>query len=135
MPGRGTTDAIFAARQNIEKHWEMQKELHLVCIYLEKVYDRVTRLEVWRCLREQGVPEKYVRFVKDTYEVARTQVKTSIGLTGKNTDRVGLHQGSSLSPYLFDMLPDVMGRGIKEQPPGVCCLQTISCCAALEETM
>ena len=35
MPDRGTTDAIFAARQVIEKHREMQKELHLVCIYLE----------------------------------------------------------------------------------------------------
>ena len=30
MPGRGTTDAIFAARQVIEKHREMQKELHLM---------------------------------------------------------------------------------------------------------
>ena len=79
--------------------------------------DRVPRQDVWRCLREQGVPEKYVRLVKDTYEDTRTQVKTSIGLTGKITVRVGLHQGSSLSPYLFDMILDVMGRGIKEQPP------------------
>ena len=94
MPGRGTTDAIFAARQVIEKHREMQKELHLVFIDLEKAYDRVPRQEVWRCLREQGVPEKYVCLVKDTYEDARTQVKTSIGLTGKITVRVGLHQGS-----------------------------------------
>ena len=117
MPGRGTTDAIFAARQVIEKHREMQKELHLVFIDLEKAYDRVPRLEVWRCLREQGVPEKYVRLVKDTYEDARTQVQTRIGLTGKITVRVGLHQGSSLSPYLFDMILDVMGRGIKEQSP------------------
>ena len=68
-------------------------------------------------MREQGVPEKYVRLVKDTYEDARTQVKTSIGLTGKITVRVGLHQGSSLSPYMFDMILDVMGRGIEEQPP------------------
>ena len=86
-------------------------------------------------MREQGVLEKYVHLVKDRYEDARTQVKTSIGLTGKITVRVGLLQGSSLSPYLFDMILDVMGRGIKEQPPGVCCLQMISCCAALEETM
>ena len=27
--------------------------------------------------------------------------------------RVGLHQGSSLSPYLFAMIMDVIGRGIK----------------------
>ena len=114
MPGRGTTDAIFAARQVIGKHREMQKALHLVFIDLEKAYARVPRQEVWRCLREQGVPEKYVRLVKDTYEDARTQVKTSIGLTGKITVRVGLHQGSSLSPYLFDMILDVTGQGIKE---------------------
>ena len=36
MPGRGTTDAIFAERQVIENHREMQKELHLVFIDLEK---------------------------------------------------------------------------------------------------
>ena len=41
----------------------------------------------------------------------------SIGLTGPVAVRVGLHQGSSLSPDLFDMILDVMGRGIKEQPP------------------
>ena len=35
MPGRGTPDAIFAARQVIEKHREMQKELHQVFIYLD----------------------------------------------------------------------------------------------------
>ena len=116
MPGRGTTDAIFAARQVIEKHRETHKELHLVFIYLEKAYDRVPRQEFWMCLREQAVPEKNVRLVKDTYEDARTQVKTRIGLTGKITVRVGLHQGS-LSSYLFDMILDVMGRGIKEQPP------------------
>ena len=33
----------------------------------------VPRQEVWRCLREQGVPEKYVRLVKDTYEDARLE--------------------------------------------------------------
>ena len=34
-------------------------------------------------MREQGVPEKYVRLVKDTYEDERTQFKTSIRVTGK----------------------------------------------------
>ena len=109
----GHNDAIFAARQVIEKHREMQKEQHMVFIDLEKAYDRVPRQEVW----EQGFPEKYVRLVKDTYGDARTHVETSIGVTGKITVRVGLHQGSSLSPYLFDMILDVMGRGIKEQSP------------------
>ena len=58
-----------------------------------------------------------MRLVKDTYEDARTQVKTSVGLTGKITVRVGLHQGSSLSPYPFDMILDVMDGASKSSPP------------------
>ena len=42
----------------------------------------MSQQEVWRCLRERGVPEKYVRLVKDTYEDARTQVNTSRGRRG-----------------------------------------------------
>ena len=86
MPGRGTTDAIFSARQVIEKHREMQ-----VFIDLDKAYDRVPLQEVWMCLREQGVPEKYVCLEKYTYEDARTQVITSIGVAGKIAVRVGLY--------------------------------------------
>ena len=82
----------------------MQKELQMVIIDHEKACDRVPRQGVWRYLRKQGVPEKYVRLAKYTYEDARTQVKTSIGLTGKITVRVGLHQGSSLNPYLLLLL-------------------------------
>ena len=66
MPGRGTTDAIFAVRQLMEKHREIQKELHImVFIDLEKAYDRVPRQEPWRCMRDKGVREKYVMIVQD----------------------------------------------------------------------
>ena len=47
--------------------------------------------------------------------------------------RVGVHQGSSLGPYLFDMILDVMGRGAiadgaSKNSPMVYAVQT-SCCA------
>ena len=38
MPGRSTTDAIFALRQLLEKYREGQKKLHCVFIDLEKAY-------------------------------------------------------------------------------------------------
>ena len=47
----------------------------------KKAYDRVPRQEVWRCMRQNGVPEKYVMIVQDMYEGARTWVKSSVGIT------------------------------------------------------
>ena len=117
MPGRGTVDAIFALRQMMEKHREKQKGLHMVFIDLEKAYDRVPRQEVWRCLREKGVPEKYVRIIQDMYERAEANIKTSVGLTKSFPVNVGLHQGSALSPYLFDLVMDVVTQGIRDQAP------------------
>ena len=64
----------------------------MVFIDLEQAYDRVPRQEVWICMREKGVPEKYVMIVQDMYEGARTQVKCSVGITDKIPVGVGLHQ-------------------------------------------
>ena len=46
MPGKCTTDALFALRVLMEKYREDQKELHCVFVYLEKAYDKVSREEV-----------------------------------------------------------------------------------------
>ena len=78
MPGRGKTEAIFAVRQHMEKHQGKQTGLHMVFMDLEKACDRVPRQNVWRCMREKGVPEKCVRIIQDMNEGATTQVKSSV---------------------------------------------------------
>lgn len=79
MPGKGTTDSVFALRQVMETHREKQTGLHIVFIDLEKAYDIVPRQEVWRCTQEKEMPEKYVKLVQDMYEGAKTKVKSSFG--------------------------------------------------------
>ena len=117
MPGRSTTDAISILRFTMEKHREKQKGLHLVFIDLEKAYDRVPRQEVWRCMRAKGVPEKYVRLVKDMYKDVKTIVRSSVGDTEKFPVKVGLHQGSALSPYLFDIVLDIITEDVRDVSP------------------
>ena len=74
MPGRRTTDAMFALRMLIEKYRKGQRELHCVFVGLEKAYDRVAREELWYCMRKSGIVEKYVQLVQDMNEGTETVV-------------------------------------------------------------
>ena len=117
MRGIGTVDGIFTLRQIMEKHRERQKTLHMAFIDLEKAYDRVPRQEIWRCLRERGVMEKYVRMIRELYRNVKTSVRSAVGRTENFQVRVGLHQGSALSPLLFNIVLDVLTENVREEPP------------------
>lgn len=73
-----------------------------------------------------------VRTVQATYERVRTQVRDSVGVTDTIPVRIGLHQGNSLSPYLFGLVMDVLTFGIKGQPPGACFLLMTFYCVGPE---
>ena len=117
MPKKSTSDALFALRMLMEKYREGQKELHCVFVDLEKAYDRVPREEVWYCMRKSGVAERYVRIVQDMYENSTTAVRCSVGLSESFRVKVGLHQGSALSPFLFAMVMDRLTDEIREESP------------------
>ena len=101
----------------MEKYREGQKELHCVFVDLEKAYDKVPREEVWYCMRKSGLAEKYVRIVQYMYDGSTTAVRCAVGVTEGFEVKVGLHQGSTLSPCLFAMVMDRMTDEIREEAP------------------
>ena len=117
MSGRSTTDAIFALRQLIEKYREGSKDLHCVFIDLEKAYDRVPRQEIWNCLRLKDVEEKYIRLIQDMYENCETRLRCTVGTTTDFYVKVGLRQGSALSPFLFAIVMDRLTEQIQKVAP------------------
>ena len=117
MPGKSTTDALFALRVLMEKYREGQKELHCVFVDLEKAYYKVPREEVWYCMIKSGLAEKYVRIVQDMYDDSITAVRCAVLVTEGFEVKVGLHPGSALSPCLFAMMIDRMTDDIREDAP------------------
>ena len=101
----------------MEKYREGQKELHCGFVELEKAYDKVQREEVWYCMRKSGLAQKYVRIVQDMYDDSTTAVRCAVGVTDGFEVKVGLHQGSALSPCLFAMVMDRMTNEIREEAP------------------
>ena len=114
MPGKITTDAVFALRVLMEKFREGQKELHCVFVDLEKAYDNVPREEVWYCMRKSGLAEKYVQGM---HEVSTTAARCAVGVTEGFEVKVGHNQGSALSPCLFAMVMNRITDQIRQEDP------------------
>ena len=83
---------------------------------LEKVFDRVPREVVRWALRKLGVGEWLIRTIMALSE-ACTIVKTDAGLSESFEVKVGLHQGSVLSPLLFAAVMDVVSSEARSGLP------------------
>jgi len=117
MPGRSTIEAIFLIRHVMERYREQKKDLHMVFIDLEKDYDKIPRNVMWWALDRHKVPTKYVALIKNMYNNVMTRVRTSDGDTDDFPIKIGLHQGSALSPYLFALVMDEVTRDIQGDIP------------------
>ena len=55
--------------------------------------------------------------MQDMYRGTKTRVKTRCGRTEYFEVKVGLHQGSALSPVLFIIIMDVLAEEARTKPP------------------
>ena len=110
VPGRGTTDAIFVVRQLQEKYLAANKRLYMAFVDLEKAFDRVPRKVIWWALRKLGVDEWIVHLVQGMYSNARSRVHVGEGYSKQFEVKVGVHQGSVLSPLLFIIVLEALTR-------------------------
>ena len=115
--GKGTTDAIFIVRQMQEKYLAKKKELWMAFVDLEKAFDRVPREVVWWALRKVGAEEWLIKVIQSMY----VGVTTAVRMKGKESKdfevKVGVHQGSVLSPLLFTIVLEALSRHFRKGLP------------------
>jgi hypothetical protein len=116
-PGRSTTDAIFIVRQVQERFLAKKKDLWMAFVDLEKAFDRVPREVVWWALRKLGVHEWIVTVIISMYEGVTTAVKVYNGVSNDFEVKVGVHQGSVLSPLLFVIVLEALSCKFREGLP------------------
>ncbi|KAJ0495338.1 putative reverse transcriptase domain-containing protein [Helianthus annuus] len=85
----------------------------MVVINLEKAYDSVPHRLIWNSLESIGFREVY-RHNRDAYVKIETSVQVPIGDTNFFPVEVGLHQGSTLSPFLFVVVLDEFSKLIQQ---------------------
>ena len=113
MPGKGTTDAVFILRRLQEEYLDKEKKLYMCFIDLEKAFDRVPRKVLEWAMRKRGIPEAMVREGMSLYEGAKTRVRLGLELSEEFEVKVGVHQGSVLSPLVFAIVVDVVTENVR----------------------
>ena len=109
-------------RQVQEKHQAKKKKLYYAFVDLEKAFDRVPREVVKWALRKLVVDEWLIRIVMALYTEACTVVRIHAGLSESFKVKVGLHQGSVLSPLLFAAVMDVVSSEARSGLPSEFCM-------------
>ena len=84
---------------------------------LEKAFDRVPRKVIWWELRKLGVEEWIVRLVQGMYANARNRVRVGEGYSEEFEVKVGVHQGSELTPLLFINVFEAVSREFRSGVP------------------
>src|SRR6184192_1916558 len=104
-------------RQVQEKFLRKQKELWMAFVDLEKAFDRVPHEVLWWALRHVGVEEWMVNVIKSMYDGVTTAVKRNGEESESFEVKVGVHQGSVLSPILFNIVMQAIADNFKKGLP------------------
>ena len=86
----------------------------MVSIDVEKVYDRVFRDLLWWVLEKKGASTNYIDVM---YNNVVFGVRTIKSVSSEFSISIGLHQGSTLSPYLFILIINELTSHLHDRTP------------------
>ena len=89
--------------------------MYMCFVDLEKAFDRVPIGVMEWAMRKKGLPEILVKAMMSLYEGAETKVRVGSGWSEEFSVKVGVHQGSVLSPLLFAMVIDEVRENARKE--------------------
>ena len=106
----GTREGIFNLRTINERYLEKHKDVYICFIDYEKAFDRVKHEKLCEILKLIGMDGKDIRIIAKLYWEQVAVVRTQKGNSRNIKIRKGVRQGCVLSPYLFNLLTEMIFR-------------------------
>ena len=119
--GRATRDQIANIHWIMEKAREFQKNIYFCFIDYVKAFDCVDHNNLWKILKEMGIPDHLTCLLRNLDAGQEATVLTGQGTTDWLQIGKGVHQGCLLSLYLFNLYAECIMRntGLEEAPAGL----------------
>ena len=104
-----------------KKQSEFQKNMSFCFIDYAKAFDCVDHNKLWKLLKEMGIPDHLTCLLRNLYAGQEATVRTGHGKTDWFQIGKGVHQGSILSPCLFNLYAEYIMRntGLEEAQSGI----------------
>ena len=114
VPGKGTSNALFALRVLTENVLEVQKDIFVCFVDYEKAFDKVKHANLFNMLNEAGIDGKDMRLMRNLYWKQKATVRVGDEESPSLEIRRGVRQGCVLSPELFNLYSEVIMRDLLE---------------------
>ena len=121
--GRGTRDQIANIPYIMEKAREFQKNIYFCFIDYAKAFDCMDHNNLWKILKEMGIPDHLSCLLRNLYAGQEATVRTEHGTTGWFQIGKGICQGCTLSLSLFNLYVEYIIREGNGTPLQYSCLE------------
>ena len=117
--GRGCVDQGYTLAQVVSKRLDVQKSTYMCFVDLKKAYDSVWREGLFARMNEDGVPKKLLSLVRRWYKNVTVRIRVNDVESEWFESKVGVWQGDTLSPLLFNIFINGIVDKVKESGVGV----------------
>ena len=117
---RGVDDGMFCIRRIVEKARITRTTLYVLYIDIRKAYDCIPRDVMWITLEKMNIGGRVSKTLRRLYENITAEITDKYGTSAHFAQNVGLRQGCSTSPIIFNAIMDAILRTtFNEQTPGI----------------
>ena len=105
----------------MEKARKLQKKIYFFFIDYAKALDCVDHNQLWKILKEMGIPDHLTCLLRNLYAHQEATIRTGHGTTDWLQIGKGVRQGCILSPCLFNLYAEYIMRntGLEEAQAGI----------------
>ena len=93
-----------------KKQESSRKNIYFCFIDYAKAFDCVDHNNLWKILKEMGIPDHLICLLRNLYAGQEATVRTGHGTTDWFQKGKGVHQGCILSPCLFNLYAEYIMR-------------------------